>query len=260
MLAAGNSITGGTMRYSTRIARAAGLLAGLMIAAQPAQALKLLTEENPPLNYTEGKKLTGMGTEIVQEMGKRAKVKLDFEVMAWNKAYEKAQADKETCLYSTARLANRENAFKWVGPIAVNKWGLFALDGFKPEIKSLNDAKPFRIGGVARDAKTEFLKQWGVTNIVEVNDDRMNPGKLTLNRKEGQKIDLWITSVASAKGTAARAKVPGVKLVHLVREEESFLACSPRTAPETLKALAAALDGMKKDGSFAKIIKAYESR
>ena len=179
-----------------------------LIASQPALALKLLTEENPPLNYTEGKKLTGMGTEVVQEMGKRAGMNLDFEVMAWNKAYEKAQADKETCLYSTARLPNRENAFKWVGPIAVNKWGLFALGGFTPTIKSLADARPFRIGGVARDAKTEFLKQYGVTNIVEVEDDKLNPGKLTLNRKEAQKIDLWITSVANAKQVAARPRSP----------------------------------------------------
>jgi ABC-type amino acid transport substrate-binding protein len=45
-----------------------------------------------------------------------------------------------------------------------------------------------------------------------------------------------------------------------VREEESYLACSPRTSADTLKALAAALDGMKKDGAYGKIIKAYESR
>jgi polar amino acid transport system substrate-binding protein len=236
------------------------VLAGLLLVSQPALALKLLTEENPPLNYTEGKKLTGMATEVVQEMGRRAKIKLDFEVMAWGKAYEKAQADKETCLYATARLANRENLFRWVGPIAANTWGLFALGGFKPEIKSLDDAKPYRIGGVARDAKTEFLRQWGVTNISEVEDDRRNPGRLTLNRKEAQKIDLWITSVANAKQVAEKAKVPGVKLVYRVREEESFLACSPRTSAETLKALAAALDGMKKDGAYTKIIKAYETR
>ena len=247
------------MRYSILL-RAAGVLAGVLVASQPALALKVLTEENPPLNYTEGKKLTGMATEVVREMGKRAKLKLDFEVMAWNKAYEKAQADKETCLYSTARLPNRENAFKWVGPIAANKWGLFALGGFKAEIKSLDDAKPFRIGGVARDAKTEFLRQWGVTNIFEVQDDKLNPAKLTLNRKETGKIDLWITSAASAKKVAAGAKVSDVKLVYLVREEESYLACSPRTSADTLKALTAALDTMKKDGSYAKIIKAYESR
>jgi len=248
------------MRHSKTIARTFGLLAGLLLAPQPALALKLLTEENPPLNYTENKKLTGMATEVVQEMGKRAGTKLDFEVMAWNKAYEMAQADKETCLYATARLPNRENVFKWVGPIAANKWGLFALSGFTPTIKSLADARAFRIGGVARDAKTEFLKQEGVTNIFEVEDDKLNPGKLTLNRKEAQKIDLWITSAAAAKQVAARAKIKDIKLVYAVRQAESYLACSPRTSPATLKSLAAALDEMKKDGSYARIIGRYEDR
>ena len=239
---------------------AACLVAASLFVPAPALALKLLTEENPPLNYTENKKLTGMGTEVVQEMGKRAKMKLDFEVMPWTRAYEKAQADKETCLYSTARLENRENAFKWVGPIAVNKWGLYALDGFKPKIASLKDARPYRIGGVERDAKTEYLKQQGVTNIVEEKDNSRNPPKLTLNRKESQKIDLWITSIADAKRVAAQAKVPGIKLVLQVRQEESYLACSPRTSAATLKALAGALDSMKKDGSYEKIVKSYENR
>ena len=74
--------------------------------------------------------------------------------------------------------------------------------------------------GVARDAKTEFLKQWGVTNIVEVEDDKLNPGKLTLNRKEAQKIDLWIASVATAKRVAAQAKVSDIKLVYTVRGDD----------------------------------------
>lgn len=248
------------MRTMNLPAACLSIAAALLLGSQPALALKLLTEENPPLNYTENKKLTGMGTEVVQEVGKRAKVKLEFEVMPWNKAYEKAQADKETCLYSTARLENRENAFKWVGPIAVNKWGLYALDGFKPKIATLKEARPYRIGGVERDAKTEFLRQQGVTNIVEERDNRQNPPKLTLNRKEGQKIDLWITSVADAKRVAAQAKVPGVKLVLLVREEESYLACSPRTSAATLKALQAAVGSMQKDGSYEKIVKSWESR
>jgi len=247
------------MSFNTRITLLAGALAGLLAAPQPALALKLLTEENPPLNYTENKKLTGMGTEVVQELGRRAKIKLETEVMAWDKAYEKAQGDKETCLYSTARLANRENIFKWVGPIAVNKWGLFALEGFKPQIKTLTDARPYRIGSVARDAKTEFLKQEGITNIVEEKDDKLNPAKLTLNRKEAQKIDLWITSVANARKVAAQAKAPAIKLVHVVRSADSYLACSPRTSAATLKALAEALDGMKKDGSYDRIVKRYEN-
>lgn len=236
----------------------AGMFAAMLLASPPALALKLLTEENPPLNYTENKKVTGMGTDVLTEMGRRANVPLDIAVMPWNKAYEIAQDAKETCIYSTARLSNRENLFKWVGPIAVNKWGLFALEGFKPEIKSLKEARPYRVAGVTRDAKTEFLKQEGVTNIVEEKDDKLNPAKLTLNRKEAQKADLWVTSVATAKKVAAEAKAPPIKLVHVVRSSESWLACSPRTQPATLKALTEALDGMKKDGSFEKIVKRYE--
>ena len=38
------------MRNSIRISRFVGLLAGLLVASQPALALKVLTEENPPLN------------------------------------------------------------------------------------------------------------------------------------------------------------------------------------------------------------------
>ena len=248
------------MRSYTLLTCGAAVLASLLLAPRPALALKLLTEENPPLNYTENKKLIGMATDVVQEMGRRAKIKLETDVMVWNQAYEKAQADKETCLYSTARLPNRENAFKWVGPIAANQWGLFALGGFTPTIKSLADARPFRIGGVARDAKTEHLKQNSVTNIFEVEDDKLNPGKLTLNRKEAQKIDLWIASVATAKRVAAQAKVSDIKLVYTVRDAESYLACSPRTSAATLKALADALEGMKKDGSYARIIARYEKR
>lgn len=248
------------MRIQFATFRALGLMAVLSLAAHPALALKLLTEENPPLNYTEGKKLTGMATEVVQEMLKRAKITSDIEVMSWDKAYERAQADKETCLFATARLSSRENAFKWVGPIASNRWGLFALGGFKPEIKAMTDVRPLRVGGVERDAKTEFLRQRGVTNVIEEKDDRQNPAKLTLNRKEPLKIDLWITSVATARKVAAQAKVPDIKLVLVVNEAESYLACSPRTAPATLKALQAAVDGMKKDGSYEKIVKSYESR
>lgn len=237
---------------------ATSLFAGMLLSSQPALGLKLLTEENPPLNYTENKKLVGMGTEVLQEAGRRAKVPLQFEVMAWSQAYEKAQADKETCVYSTARLPSRENIFKWVGPVAVNRWGLYALPGFKPQIKTLADVKPFRVAGVERDAKTEFLKQANITNILEERDDRLNPAKLTLNRKEAQKADLWITSVATAKKIAAQAKVPDIKLVYLVNVQESFLACSPRTAPATLKALGDALEAMRKDGSYEKIVKRYD--
>ena len=240
--------------FTSALALAAAIL------PSPSRALTLLTEENPPLNYTENGKLTGIATEVVVETGKRANVPMTFEVLAWKDAYRRAQSARDTCLYATARLDNRERIFNWVGPIAVSRWAFFAKQGFAQHIGSLNDAKPFRIGGVTYDAKTEYLKQNGVTNIFEVADDKLNPGKLTLDRKETGRIDLWITNATRARWVAAQAGVKDIMPVYTVREEETYLACSPRTAAETIKALTGALASIKKDGTYKTIVERYDNK
>lgn len=240
---------------------ARAVIAALLgVITAPAFALTLLTEENPPLNYTESGKVTGFSTEVLEEMGRRAKVPLTVEMLDWKIGYERAQSAKETCLYSTARLENRERIFKWVGPIAYTRWGVYGKEGFAAPVKTIADLKPFRIGGVVYDAKTEFLKQSGVTNIVEAKEDRLNPPKLTLDRKAVERIDLWVTTMAHAKKVAEQAGVKDVKLVLEVRKADSFLACSPSTPTAMLKALDDALQSMKKDKSWDRIAAKYDAR
>lgn len=82
-------------------------------------------------------------------------------------------------------------------------------------------------------------------------------GKLTLDRKETGRIDLWITNATRARWVAAQIGVKDIKLVYAVREEETYLACSPSTAVETIKALTSALASIKKDGSYKKIIEQH---
>ncbi len=48
------------------------ILLSLCTRAALAAGLTFLTEESPPFNYTEGGKLTGAGTEIVQQIASRA--------------------------------------------------------------------------------------------------------------------------------------------------------------------------------------------
>jgi polar amino acid transport system substrate-binding protein len=229
-------------------------------AVKPALALQMLTEEYPPYNYTENKALIGVSTEIMVEMGKRANVPMSFAIMAWPQAYEQTQKKVETCLFSTARLENRERIFKWVGPIATNEWGLFARTGFKDPIKSLADARPYRIGGVTNDAKIVWLRDQALTNIVEVNEDKLVPGMLTLDRKKLNSVDLWVTGVYAEKFVVAQNKVKDVKLVLKIREEPLWLACHPSLADATVKGLQDALNAMQKDGTVKKIHAAYDKK
>lgn len=184
---------------------AAWLLPLALCAAPAAHALKIVTEEYAPFNFTENGKLTGLSTEVVMEMGRRAKVPMTFEVMPWPQAYDLAQTKSGTCIYSTARLENRERLFKWAGPLATNSWALFAKNGFNDPITTLADARPYRIGGVTNDAKIMWLRDNALTNIVEVNEDKQIPAMLTLDRKKSDGVDLWITGVYAENFIATAA-------------------------------------------------------
>ena len=122
--------------FFVRLRRALPLLA-LVVLSAPVAAVTLLTEENPPFNFTEEGRLVGMSSEIVLEAARRANLPVKTEVLPWERAYLRAQAERDTCLFSTARLENRERLFVWVGPIATNLWALFGRAAFSPTIRTL---------------------------------------------------------------------------------------------------------------------------
>jgi polar amino acid transport system substrate-binding protein len=229
------------------------LVFGLTMAASAAHALTLLTEENPPFNYTDQGKVVGISTEIVSELGKRSGIVLQIQSMPWEKAYIAVQADKETCLYSTARLVNRERLFSWIGPIATNKWVLIGKGDFAGTVKTVEDARKYRVGVVAKDAKIEYLMSKGVTDLREVNDDSLNPARLVLSRDDPNRIDLWVTGAYGARRTAARAKVKDIKLVLALRDVPLYLACGMKTSTQTIQALSRALEQINKDGTLKRI-------
>jgi polar amino acid transport system substrate-binding protein len=233
-------------------------LAGAARAA-PASALTFITEENPPLNYTQSGRVAGYATEVVTEMAKRARVPLKFEVMPWAKGYVAAQAGRDNCLYSVARLENRENLFQWVGPIAFNRWAVYGRTDFAGTIQGLDDLKPHRLGAVTFDAKGDYLKAKSIVNVLLVEDDRENPPRLFLPQTDANYIDLWVTSQFGAARTAG-ARFKDLKLVYTIRDVPSWLACSPQVPRDVVGRLAGALSSMGKDGTLEKIARSYDRR
>jgi ABC-type amino acid transport substrate-binding protein len=57
---------------------------------------------------------------------------------------------------------------------------------------------------------------------------------------------------------AEQAGVKDIKLVFSGPSIPTWLACSPATSPDTLKALDEALAAMRKDGSYDKILAKYD--
>lgn len=232
----------------------------LLTTAPPALGVTLLTEENPPFNYTENGKLTGIATEIVLETVRRSGLPVKVDILPWDVAYKRAQAERDACLFATARLENREPLFAWIGPLGNNFWGVYGRADFAIPIRTLEDLKPWRIGGVTSDAKVEYLRENAITNIRALPEDKLNPPRLSLPADDPNRIDLWITGLYAARDVARAAGVDNVKLVFVAREIPVYLACSPQTSPATLKALSDAFERVKAEGIPERVNAAYEKK
>lgn len=194
-----------------------------------AAPLQVVTENNPPFNFQEGKEVMGTSTAIVRDMLAKAGVDATITVLKWDDAYGRAQKSANTCIYSTVRAENREKLFRWYGPIGMNAWALYALPSFNETLETTREARFYKIGGVKNDAKVDFLRAEGASSIREAEKDSDNPARLAKPRTDPNAIDLWVTTQATAKETAARAGVKDLKEVLVVKKQELFLACNPRT-------------------------------
>lgn len=229
------------------------LLMLLVCAPFTATATTFIADDNPPFNYAEGATVSGLSTDLITEMAKRAEIPASFEIVKWGDGYARAQKDRDTCLYSTARLNNRERLFFWVGPLGVNRWAVFGRQDFGGKINRIEDLRSYRIGGVVNDAKLELLAQFAVTSIRAVADDKMNPPRLNLPKDDPAGIDLWITSAYTAQKASREVGGPKLKQVLVAQELKLYLACSTSTSRATVKALQASLDAMTKDGAVKRI-------
>ena len=228
----------------------------MLIAVNNASAadFKIMTEEFPPFNYTENGKLTGLSTDVMMEIGKRINHPTDFELLPWARAYGLIQKKDGLILFSMTRTEARENLFKWVGPVASNKWVFFAKKGSGITVSSLDDAKKVKkIGAYKDDAAESFLKAEGFTNLDSVLKDSQNVPKLMAGR-----INLWI--VGELQGIH-KAKVQGanedLEKVMDVKDTQLYIAFSKNTSDEDIVKWQKALDDMKADGSYDTILKKY---
>lgn len=228
----------------------------LMLCGAVAQAetFKIMTEEYPPFNYTADGKLTGLSTEVVQQLAKKVGHPEDIEMLPWARAYGLIQQSDGQILFSMTRTEEREKMFKWVGPIASNKWVFFAKKGSGVTIASLADAKKVeKIGTYKDDAAESFLKAEGFTNLDSVLNDEQNVPKLVAGR-----INLWIVGElqgihkAKAKGVADQ-----LEKVFDVKDTQLYIAFSKNTPDAEVAKWQAALDAMKADGSIDALVKKY---
>lgn len=219
----------------------------------------LLTENYPPFNmstnqknFARGDKITGLSTEVVREMFKRANINYSLSLrFPWKRIFRLTLSKKNYGLFSTTRTEEREDLFKWVGPLVVNKWVFLAKPGSDIKLTNLNDAKQFRVGGYKGDAIANFLESEGFRLITSFRDNE-NATKLL-----SDKIDLWASGHLSGVYLSAQEGIVDLKPVLTFKKTEMYLAFNKDTSDQIINTLQRVLDDMVEDGAYEQLTKRY---
>ncbi|MBI2749528.1 MAG: ABC transporter substrate-binding protein [Burkholderiales bacterium] len=230
------------------------LLACLLALTAPcclATELELLTEENPPLNYSENGQPKGLSVDVVREIQRRIGNHDAIKVQPWARAYRTASTTPHVALFGTARTAAREEMFQWVGPVATAVASLYGKRGSGLHIASLEDAKSAGRILVVRDFYThQMLEKLGFTNLELVP----KPETMVKMAVNGRAPLMFVGNLTLPDLLEkAEAKRSDVELLYTVTSIQTYIAFSLGTPKEIVSAWQAALDGMKRDGSYAAI-------
>jgi ABC-type amino acid transport substrate-binding protein len=235
------------------------IIPAFSINAQSIDDLSLYTEEYPPFNFEENGGLQGITVDLLDEMLRRTGSSLrkeDIQLVPWNNGYQRTLNQPNTALFATTRTEQREDLFQWVGPIAPTTIVLTAKKSSNISISSASDINQYSIGTVRADVGEQLLLELGVSrkNIDSVPTPEANAHKLAGNR-----IDLWSYEAIVAKWLLKSHgyNPDDYEAVYTLSGGELYFAFNPQVPHSVLEQLQSALDDIKADGTYQKILDTY---
>ncbi|MCQ8894203.1 MAG: transporter substrate-binding domain-containing protein [Methanolinea sp.] len=223
-----------------------------VVSGCPEGDLLLLTEEVYPYAYMDSAgTLTGTSVGVVREMVQRSGCSARIEAHPWNTSLGMALATPGAALFPTARTPEREQLFLWVGPIGTFEYVLYARNDSGIRLESLEAARAAgTIAVVEGDARHTFLTANRFSDIRTFPTDAE-----ALAALENRSVALWLGSSAAAPGILSQAGVADGTIVpvYTLHAVDLYLAFQNKTSPGTAKRFQEILDGMKADGTYARL-------
>jgi polar amino acid transport system substrate-binding protein len=122
-----------------------------------ATKVSILTEHLSPFQIVTTNAIEGLSTEIVEATLAQAQYEYAISAHPWALSYRRAQHGKNTCIYSLARIPQRESLFKWVGHIASSTTSFYSLRNSQIIISTIEEAKKYNIAVIRDDVAHHFL-------------------------------------------------------------------------------------------------------
>ncbi len=237
------------------------LLTTINASAASLDDLLLVTEEYPPLNFSEEDTRRGIATDflvaILTAGGSEQRHK-DIASISWARGYQLARSRPNVLLYSMTRSEQREALFHWIGPILNSDIVLLARKADRIVINDPQQLKggKFKIGVVLDDIGHQLLKELQVDSRSIYPSNR---GSYLLKTLAENRVDLIAyDSLVSHWNLIQLGYDPAdFEAVYELKKAAYYFTVSLRTAPQLVTPLQNQFDRLKQSGRLDQIIKGY---
>ena len=137
----------------------------LVCSALFSQAFTVYTEQLPPFNYIENDKVIGSSTRLLEALLAKSGHTIaqgKINLVPWSRGYHEALTTKNTILYSMARTPEREELFKWVGPMNKLTIGLIAKKASRVVVNKPECLNNYTVAVMHDTASESILKNLGM--------------------------------------------------------------------------------------------------
>jgi polar amino acid transport system substrate-binding protein len=164
-----------------------------------AKDLTYITHQFPPFDFQKDGRLQGTSVDLLEMLWERMGENLNrsiIEFLPWTEGYQRTLNEKNTVLFATARLPERDELFKWAGPIGSDTKVLLTKKEKKITIAGSGDLKNYRIGVVRDDSAMQLLLNDGARKEDLVVG---NTSKAVIEMLQNDSIDAWAYSETAGR-------------------------------------------------------------
>lgn len=242
------------------------MLAALSTSAysQSLDEITWMTEEYPPLNYTENGVNKGLFVEILMSMLVKLGVettKHPIQVLPWARSYLMLKERQGTALFAMSRTEERETLFKWVGPVSIPPIGIIAKKEKRYQIESMADISDIfsdkQLGVVKNDSGEQyFLERQGDPKLLH----RVSTGKQLVRMLEADRFKAiaYLYSVAVFNMKASNIDHQNYELVYpLTNGAQGWFGFHKDIDQKIIDRLQKAFDDLTSEGVIEKISVRY---
>lgn len=221
------------------------------IGSVHAKPLNVVTFIEKPLIYQHKGEPVGVVVDVVRALFGQAGIDYKLRLMPPKRALLTTAETENFCVFPVERSQEREAQFQWVSPVLISRHGLFSHPEAPIKLKTLEDAKSYKLGSYLGSGVGEYLENSGF-NVEYAGRNELNARKLLKNR-----IDLWVSDIESAKFLINSENLPITDPEIVFFTTVRTMACNLAVDKATVKQLQKTITNMYRNGDVEKI---YRSR